>query len=211
MEIVSCIQELTNIPAKEADFQRPQPEVIAKLLEACLESFMGISAQELRQPSFETLNLLGPDHDIYVDAIGHQKFFSTVYVLTFSHARVTLCRQSFMQTVGVRDFSLADLHKPQEKRTIRNFSAIINFAKFREERIQRYNELSVRSVCQTLLVVCNDILGGPPRRAQQRSGRGASGSSAVASIEVRAIASGSIYAYPHIDKRGKERNLKLSN
>lgn len=42
---------------------------------------------------------------------------------------------------GVRDFSLRDLHKPEAPRLKRNLSAIINFAKFREEKLAAYTEL----------------------------------------------------------------------
>jgi len=43
-----------------------------------------------------------------------------------------------MGACGVRDFTLKDLMKPEPKRTVRHLSAIINFAKFREERLANY-------------------------------------------------------------------------
>jgi kinetochore protein Nuf2 len=42
---------------------------------------------------------------------------------------------------GVKDFSMRDLHKPEPQRLRRNLSAIINFAKFREEKLVAYTEL----------------------------------------------------------------------
>lgn len=39
--------------------------------------------------------------------------------------------------------SLQDLHKPDPQRLRRNLSAIINFAKFREEKLGIYAELQV--------------------------------------------------------------------
>jgi kinetochore protein Nuf2 len=47
-----------------------------------------------------------------------------------------------METVGIQDFTIRDLFEPQFPRTKRFLSAIINFAKFREERLTRYNELA---------------------------------------------------------------------
>jgi kinetochore protein Nuf2 len=50
--------------------------------------------------------------------------------------------KTLMETVGIQDFTLRDLFEPQFPRTKRFLSAIINFAKFREERLSRYNELA---------------------------------------------------------------------
>jgi kinetochore protein Nuf2 len=57
---------------------------------------------------------------------------STGIVRFFSAAR------SLMLAVGVTDFSMADLTAPDPKRTRRHLSAVINFAKFREERLDYY-------------------------------------------------------------------------
>jgi hypothetical protein len=43
---------------------------------------------------------------------------------------------------GVHDFSIKDLLTPDPKRVKRHLSAIVNFAKFREERLVIYAELS---------------------------------------------------------------------
>lgn len=43
---------------------------------------------------------------------------------------------------GVREFGLRDLHKPEAPRLKRNLSAIINFAKFREEKLEAYTSLT---------------------------------------------------------------------
>ena len=47
---------------------------------------------------------------------------------------------------GVNDFSMFDVMKPDAKRLRRNLSAIINFAKFREERLEAVNKLTVELV-----------------------------------------------------------------
>jgi kinetochore protein Nuf2 len=47
-----------------------------------------------------------------------------------------------MNTVGVKDFSMIDLIKPESKRLRRHISAVINFAKFREERLVHGVELT---------------------------------------------------------------------
>ena len=46
-----------------------------------------------------------------------------------------------MKVCGVRDFSLRDMTQPDFPRTRRNLSAVINFWKFREERLENFNKL----------------------------------------------------------------------
>ena len=48
--------------------------------------------------------------------------------------------QDLARGAGLEDFSLKDVFKPEYGRTRRNLSAIINFAKFREERLIEYEE-----------------------------------------------------------------------
>lgn len=50
-----------------------------------------------------------------------------------------------MEVVGVRDFCWRDIVYPDKKRTIRNLSAIINFAKFRQDRMESFNEYMERT------------------------------------------------------------------
>lgn len=44
----------------------------------------------------------------------------------------------------MHDFSMKDLLAPEPKRVRRHLSAVINFAKFREERLVMYAELAVK-------------------------------------------------------------------
>ena len=46
----------------------------------------------------------------------------------------------------MHDFSLKDIQKPEYKRLLRIFSAVINFAKFREEKVVAYDEFVQRTV-----------------------------------------------------------------
>lgn len=46
-----------------------------------------------------------------------------------------------MYASGVMDFSMKDVVKPVPARTKRNFSALVNFAKYREEKLALYEEL----------------------------------------------------------------------
>lgn len=51
-------------------------------------------------------------------------------------------RSQLLNVCGVPGVQFSDLAHPHPKRFIRNLSAIINFAKFREERVTVYGELT---------------------------------------------------------------------
>lgn len=50
-----------------------------------------------------------------------------------------------MRTVGIADFTIKDVLYPERARLRRNFSAVINFAKFREDRMERYQEFTTEA------------------------------------------------------------------
>lgn len=58
-----------------------------------------------------------------------------------------------MTEVGIDDFSLRDVLKPEPPRVRRILSAVINFAKFREEQMAIYDQYTQKSVCHILLLL----------------------------------------------------------
>jgi kinetochore protein Nuf2 len=55
-------------------------------------------------------------------------------------------RVILMSQVGILDFSIRDLIKPDAQRVKKILSAIINFAKFREEQLPVFDKHTERSV-----------------------------------------------------------------
>jgi kinetochore protein Nuf2 len=55
-------------------------------------------------------------------------------------------RSKLMMGVGVDDFTLKDIIKPETPRLRMIFSGVINFAKFREEQLVLFEEFSSKSV-----------------------------------------------------------------
>lgn len=51
-----------------------------------------------------------------------------------------------MMGIGVYDFSLADILKPESARVIKCLSAVINFTKFREQRVAALEIVTERAV-----------------------------------------------------------------
>ena len=71
------------------------------------------------------------------------------FSFTFQSNGLSFTSQKLMTKVGVEDFSLRDVLKPESPRVRRIFSAVINFAKFREERtgvFELCNQKSVRTM-----------------------------------------------------------------
>merc|ERR1712244_138601 len=70
----------------------------------------------------------------------------------------------FMQKVGVTGFSISDLISPESSSTIRNLSAIINFARWREQKYQIYlsQKLKLNDLNKSLKLVTekNEKLAG---------------------------------------------------
>ena len=93
------------------------------LICTCLTTFC---REEIQQPVFAA-----------IDALEFPELYDeSIPALTFLRSLNKLLLAS-----GIKDFSMRDLHKPDAQRLRRNLSAIINFAKFREEKLTAYTEL----------------------------------------------------------------------
>lgn len=126
-EIVACMSEL-GIELTEQEVINPKPVIVHEVYVKLTEYCMGITAEEMSQGKFEGLAALSfPElHDRSVPEIAYWRTVSKL-----------------MDSAQVPDFSfLMDCVKPVGERFIRNLSAIINFAKFREERVQSYTEMT---------------------------------------------------------------------
>jgi len=127
-EILQCMNEL-NIPLGERELTEPEkykPE-IRRSLTSLVELCTGITPVDLQSPNHGAL--LGLNHpDLHEDSIPELAFFRAC--------------SKMMRICGIMDFSIQDVVKPSSKRLRRQLSGIINFAKFREERLMMYTELS---------------------------------------------------------------------
>eukprot|EP00873_Tetraselmis_striata_P024326 jgi/Tetstr1/444590/TSEL_032440.t1 len=124
-EIVSCLAEF-DLPLEEAQLAKPTHDAMRAVYESVVHVLVEVSREELLQPVFSAIDALEfPElHDESIPAM------SLLHHLT-----------RLMTSAGVKDFGLKDLYKPDPTRTRRNLSAIINFAKFREEKLVPYTQL----------------------------------------------------------------------
>jgi kinetochore protein Nuf2 len=64
-----------------------------------------------------------------------------------------ICSVLLMTHVGIPDFSIRDLIKPDALRVKKILSAIINFAKFREEQLAIFDKYTERSVVPPRIII----------------------------------------------------------
>lgn len=122
-ELVTCLQSCDFSLATEENISRPTSQYVITLYKQIIDSFMGVSPDSLL--SDKTLFDTGSS-----DTQQPPLYMETVKVLALNK----ICFK-FFQDIGVSDFNMMDLYKPDSLRTRRLLSAVVNYARFREERM----------------------------------------------------------------------------
>lgn len=127
-QIIDCLKELGITITKEVLTQpENHKEIIKQLLETLAIVLLGMQPEELSQPSFYGLQAISyPQlHDESIPQLNGLKAI-----------------MKLMEVSEISDFALRDLTSPSQSRLIRFLSGIMNFAKFREERLHFLYELN---------------------------------------------------------------------
>lgn len=117
-ELAICLQSCDFSLATEDNIAKPTSMYVVTLYKQIIDSFMGISA--------DALISMGREGDEEENAM----YNDTLQVLVLNK----ICFK-FFQNIGVSDFNMSDLYKPDPLRTRRLLSAVVNYARFREERM----------------------------------------------------------------------------
>jgi kinetochore protein Nuf2 len=127
-EIISVLKELGFSISKEV-LQQPEnhKEIIKSLLENLSMNLLGLQSEELCQANFHGLQAI-TFHSLHEDSIPQLHGIRAI--------------QKLMEICEITDFSLKDLFSPSPGRLNRQLSGILNFAKFREERVHLLFELN---------------------------------------------------------------------
>jgi len=123
-EVIDVFAEL-QIPLSSQTLQKPPAGYMRDLYERCLAMLTGIRREDYTTRNFAATQCLS-NPDLHDDSIPEIQFFRELVKL--------------METVGINDFSRRDIDKPVKERTIRILSAIINFAKFRLDKMDQIEE-----------------------------------------------------------------------
>lgn len=123
-DICVCLGEI-GLNVTQDDLTKPKPDMVQHIYEALVELCMGTTREEMHQPRFAGLEAL-QHPELHEDSIPVVAFIRELSKL--------------LEVSGVPDSHLRDVLKPDPKRLQRNLSAIINFAKFREERHEVFSK-----------------------------------------------------------------------
>ncbi|KAF9574850.1 kinetochore-associated Ndc80 complex subunit nuf2, partial [Lunasporangiospora selenospora] len=116
--IVSCMTDV-QVPCAEEDLARPQPQKMLIVYEAFMDVATGSPKDDCYLDDIHEMNV-ATSPEFVVDSV---RFYIFLNQLT-----------NLMYEVGISDFTSRDVLKPEPERVRRILSAVINFAKFREDR-----------------------------------------------------------------------------
>lgn len=130
-EIVACLVELgIDVAVEELKTSKPDPATVNAIYVALIERSTGTTQEELSQPNAHALASLS-NYEL------HEESMPVIMLLRKL--------SELLETCGVSPMGLLrDISNPRPKGLQRNLSAIINFAKFREERVVVYTDRTER-------------------------------------------------------------------
>ena len=130
VDILQCMGEL-QVHLSEDELVNPAAhrDTVKRVFEQLVELCTGTTREEMSQMPFDATQML-EYASLHEDSIPHLAFLRA--------------SQKMMSVCGVHDFSVKDFVAPESKRFRRQLSGVINFAKFREEQLATFTELTVQ-------------------------------------------------------------------
>ncbi|TDH67734.1 hypothetical protein CCR75_009532 [Bremia lactucae] len=125
-EIFACLRDM-RVPVSEDEIRACDVGAVRKVLEAFIESIMGITREDMAQIAFPGLPTLTYP-ELHSESVPELTFYRTA--------------QRLLGASGVDDFGLRDVLNPTPKRVRRQLSALINFGKFRDERLVTFSKIT---------------------------------------------------------------------
>jgi kinetochore protein Nuf2 len=133
-DIQVCMNDLELDGTTVEKILKPKPAFAKTVYECLAEYCMSVTREQMNQADFASLGAM----ELVQNPELHEQSIPTVTY--FRHM------QRLMLASQIPDFSyLEDVIRPNPQRFIRNVSAIINFAKFREERLETHNTMTART------------------------------------------------------------------
>ncbi|EFJ43667.1 hypothetical protein VOLCADRAFT_119034 [Volvox carteri f. nagariensis] len=127
-DIQQCLSDM-QINLDPSQLIKPTPEAVRTYYEQAVIALMDTSREELARPDFAALT--GMEYmELHDESIPFLNFLQKLTKL--------------MQFCGITDFTLNDIFKPEPARLRRHFCAMINFARYREEKVTNLDMLQNR-------------------------------------------------------------------
>lgn len=128
-EILLCLSEL-SVECIEDELLNPTSGKVQMMYSQFIEMLLNQRREDMVSPAFQAMEEL-EFPELHEDSVPTMGFLKACHKL--------------LTTVGINDFTLTDVTRPEKKRLRRNLSAIINFAKFREERLINYTSYTTET------------------------------------------------------------------
>lgn len=106
--------------------ERPSPDLVNEILADLTEWFLGENVKEVRA----RLDQLAMERENQPETLTQSDAFAVMGMLRYYTRLMRLC--------GIEDFSIMDILKPDSTRFRRQLSAVVAFARFREDRFQDF-------------------------------------------------------------------------
>lgn len=130
-DIINCMSEL-GVPLTADELSEParHKDRVREVFVMLIEFGLGVTEAELRTPSaaVQAKRAALPHPELHEESLSEIKFLKKC--------------MKFMKVCGLHDFGWKDLNAPTSKRFRRQLSGAINFARFREELLPIYDELT---------------------------------------------------------------------
>ena len=132
-DIMQCMSEI-GIDLTQDDLNEPHRhrDRVREVFLLLIEMGLGLTENDLRSPTKTLIERR--------DALPYPEMHEE----SLSELRFLRASMKFMKVCGLTDFGWKDLHAPTSKRFRRQLSGSINFARFREERMSLYDELTAQ-------------------------------------------------------------------
>ncbi|CAG8560875.1 6273_t:CDS:10 [Funneliformis caledonium] len=122
-----------GISITDHDLKRPMYDRIRELYTKVLEETTGGVFEQFDVIAFQSMQEILQE----IDATDHQD----IYTMQMNAIAFYIKMRRFMQVVGISDFNLGDIIKPEPQRLRTILSGIINYMKFREDQIKILSKL----------------------------------------------------------------------
>ncbi|WVQ95615.1 hypothetical protein IAU59_002713 [Kwoniella sp. CBS 9459] len=125
MEVMDCLHAL-GVNAQMEDLTKPTASTTQHVYAQLLDALMAAPMEAIEGPKAALLGMM-EYKELYNDALHFTMFYR--------HCR------TLAELCGIMDFAMSDLTRPDAQRFRICLSGIMNFAKFRDERMQFQNQL----------------------------------------------------------------------
>ncbi|KAJ2957268.1 hypothetical protein NQZ79_g6971 [Umbelopsis isabellina] len=125
-KLLECLNEI-QLPFTEEDLLKPQALRTQYLFERILDLLMGVRTSQIEEVRDKALqNVENPE--MHHDLLGLMLLYDRMSKL--------------MLEIGFADFSFKDMTRPTHHRIIKILSSLVNYAKFREQRLTTFEQVS---------------------------------------------------------------------